>query len=204
MLLLRHGQTALSVDRRYSGRGNPALTELGRAQANGAARDVAGKGGIAAVVSSPLGRAQETARASAQVFGLAVSVHEGLTETDFGEWEGLTFREAAEARSGTAPQVARGHVGVPAGRGELRQVRERIEACATTSSRRTPARTSLVVTHVTPIKTLLQLALGVGPSLLYRLHLDLASLSDRRVLSRRWCGGAVGELDGASGRVRRD
>ena len=35
----------------------------------------------------------------------------------------------------------------------------------------------LVVSHVTPIKTLLQLALGVGPSLLYRLHLDLASLS---------------------------
>jgi len=34
-----------------------------------------------------------------------------------------------------------------------------------------------VVTHVTPIKTLLQLALDVGPSLLYRLHLDLASLS---------------------------
>ncbi len=33
------------------------------------------------------------------------------------------------------------------------------------------------MTHVTPIKTLLQLALDVGPSLLYRLHLDLASLS---------------------------
>ena len=37
--------------------------------------------------------------------------------------------------------------------------------------------TVVVVTHVTPIKMLLQLALDVGPSLLYRLHLDLASLS---------------------------
>ena len=33
LLLLRHGQTALSVERRYSGRGNPELTELGRRQA---------------------------------------------------------------------------------------------------------------------------------------------------------------------------
>ena len=35
----------------------------------------------------------------------------------------------------------------------------------------------LVVSHVTPIKTLLRLALGAGSSVLYRLHLDLASLS---------------------------
>jgi ribonuclease H / adenosylcobalamin/alpha-ribazole phosphatase len=37
--------------------------------------------------------------------------------------------------------------------------------------------TVLVVSHVTPIKTLLRLALDAGPSILYRLHLDLASLS---------------------------
>ncbi len=37
--------------------------------------------------------------------------------------------------------------------------------------------TVLVVSHVTPIKTFLRLALDSGPSLLYRLHLDLASLS---------------------------
>ena len=37
--------------------------------------------------------------------------------------------------------------------------------------------TVLVVSHVTPIKTLLRLALDAGPGILYRLHLDLASLS---------------------------
>ena len=34
-----------------------------------------------------------------------------------------------------------------------------------------------VVTHVTPIKTMLRIALDAGPGILYRLHLDLASLS---------------------------
>ncbi|KAB2582885.1 bifunctional RNase H/acid phosphatase, partial [Rhodococcus erythropolis] len=96
MLLLRHGQTAMSVDRRYSGRGNPELTELGRAQAAGAAARFGNRGGIDAIVCSPLGRTRETAEASARVLGLPVVEHKGLIETDFGDWDGLTFREAAE------------------------------------------------------------------------------------------------------------
>ena len=47
LLLLRHGQTELSVERRYSGRGNPALTEVGRQQAEAAARYLGQRGGIA-------------------------------------------------------------------------------------------------------------------------------------------------------------
>ncbi|GCE37051.1 Phosphoglycerate mutase family [Rhodococcus wratislaviensis] len=177
MLLLRHGQTALSVDRRYSGRGNPALTEIGQAQANGAASRFAGNDGIAAVVSSPLGRAQQTAAAAAKVLGLPVTVHEGLTETDFGEWEGLTFREAADRD----PELHRKwlsdtSVRPPAGE-SFDEVRERIVKVRDDLTATYGGSTILVVTHVTPIKTLLQLALDAGPSLLYRLHLDLASLS---------------------------
>jgi probable phosphoglycerate mutase len=37
--------------------------------------------------------------------------------------------------------------------------------------------TVVVVSHVTPIKTLLRIGLDAGPSVLFRLHLDLASLS---------------------------
>jgi probable phosphoglycerate mutase len=177
LLLLRHGQTALSVERRYSGRGNPPLTELGRDQAQRAARWVAAKGGITAVVCSPLGRARETAEAAAHALGLEVEIHEGLIETDFGEWEGLTFAEAS-ARDPEVHGRWLGDVSVPPPGGEsFDQVRARIEAVRDDLVARYPAANVLVVTHVTPIKTLLQMALGVGPSLLYRLHLDLASLS---------------------------
>lgn len=96
MLLLRHGQTELSVQRRYSGRGNPELTELGKEQAEKAARYLAGRGGIAAVISSPLSRARETAGAAAKLLGVPLTVDDDLIETDFGNWEGLTFTEAAE------------------------------------------------------------------------------------------------------------
>ncbi len=94
-LLLRHGQTELSVERRYSGRGNPALTDLGRRQAEAAAQYVAQKGGVAAVITSPLQRAYDTAEAAAKALDLDVAVDADLIETDFGAWEGLTFAEAA-------------------------------------------------------------------------------------------------------------
>ena len=177
LLLLRHGQTALSVQRRYSGRGNPPLTELGREQAARAAKYLAGKGDIAAVVASPLGRAQETAAAVSQALDAPVRVLDRLIETDFGEWEGLTFTEAAQrdpelhARWLGDPSVA-----APGGE-SFDAVRERIDAARADLVALYPGQNVIVVSHVTPIKTLLQLALGVGPSLLYRLHLDLAALS---------------------------
>ncbi|AHH16949.1 putative phosphoglycerate mutase [Nocardia nova SH22a] len=177
LLLLRHGQTALSVQRRYSGRGNPELTELGREQAARAAKYLAAKGDIAAVVTSPLDRARETAQAAAQALDVPVRVLDSLTETDFGEWEGLTFGEAAE-RDPDLHQRWLGDPSLPAPGGEsFDAVRERVEAARRDLVALYPGQNVVVVSHVTPIKTLLQLALEVGPSLLYRLHLDLASLS---------------------------
>ena len=57
---------------------------------------MAERGGIAAVISSPLQRAYDTAATAAKALGLDVTVDDDLIETDFGAWEGLTFAEAAE------------------------------------------------------------------------------------------------------------
>jgi len=177
MLLLRHGQTAMSVDRRYSGRGNPELTELGRAQAAGAAGRFGNRGGIDAIVCSPLGRTRETAEASARVLGLPVVEHKGLIETDFGDWDGLTFREAAERDPDLHREWLSDTSVRPPGGESFDEVRERVVAARDDLISTYGGATLLVVSHVTPIKTLVQLALDAGPSLLYRLHLDLASLS---------------------------
>ncbi|MGQ4599560.1 bifunctional RNase H/acid phosphatase [Nocardia sp. R6R-6] len=177
LLLLRHGQTELSVERRYSGRGNPPLTTLGREQAARAAKMLAVKGDIAAVVCSPLGRAKETAEAAATALDVQVEIHDGLIETDFGAWEGLTFAEAARRDPDLHARWI-GDTTTPAPGGEsFDQVRDRVDAARRDLIERYPGANVVVVSHVTPIKTLLQLALDCGPSLLYRLHLDLASLS---------------------------
>ena len=177
LLLLRHGQTDLSRQRRYSGRGNPELTDTGRRQAADAARYLAAKGGISAVVSSPLQRAHDTAKAAADALGLAVQVDDDLTETDFGQWEGLTFSEAAERHPDVHGRWLR-DTSLPAPGGEsFDEVALRVERVRDRIITDHGPSTVLVVSHVTPIKTLLRLALGAGTSVLFRLHLDLASLS---------------------------
>ena len=176
-LLLRHGQTELSAQRRYSGRGNPPLTDMGRRQAESAAGYLAERGGVDACLSSPLPRALITADAAATGLGLDVEVDDDLIETDFGAWEGLTFAEAAERDPELHAKWLRDtSLAPPDGESfdavaiRVRRARDRIVA-------KYGDATVLVVSHVTPIKTILRLALDAGDGVLFRLHLDLASLS---------------------------
>ena len=180
LLLLRHGQTALSVERRYSGRGEVPLTENGERQAKAAALRLSTMDVVSAatpIVSSPLGRAHRTAQAVAEAAGSKVITHPGLIETDFGTWEGLTFAEAA-AR---APElhhrwVLDSAVSTPDGE-SFDAVQVRVGRVLDDLLAQHGGITLVVVSHVTPIKSLLRIALDAGPSLLFRLHLDLASLS---------------------------
>ncbi|KBZ60570.1 multifunctional RNASE H/alpha-ribazole phosphatase/acid phosphatase [Mycobacterium [tuberculosis] TKK-01-0051] len=177
LLLLRHGQTELSVHRRYSGRGNPALTEVGRRQADAAARYLAQRGGISTVFASPLQRAYDTAAAAAKALGLDVTVDDDLIETDFGAWEGLTFTEAAEHDPELHGRWLRDTSTAPPGGESFDAVAERVSSFRDRIVAAHQGSTVLVVSHVTPIKMLLREALDAGPGILYRLHLDLASLS---------------------------
>jgi len=175
-LLLRHGQTELSGERRYSGRGDVPLTEAGLQQAKAAATRLSSLS-FTAVVSSPLGRARQTAAEVASAADLPVDTHEGLVETDFGAWERLTFQEAADRD----PDLHRrwlGDADVSPPNGEsFNTVLKRVRATRDELVERYAEQTVVLVSHVTPIKSLLRIALDAGPSLLFRLHLDLASLS---------------------------
>ncbi|MGL4305784.1 MAG: bifunctional RNase H/acid phosphatase [Mycobacteriaceae bacterium] len=177
LLLLRHGQTALSVDRRYSGIGNPELTDIGKRQAEQAAMRIGLKGGIQAVISSPLSRAMSTAEVTAKALGLKVQVHEGLIETNFGQWEGLTFTQAAQRD----PELHQNWLAdtsiAPPGGESFDEVHQRVQSTCVELVNTYAESNIVVVSHVTPIKAILRLALDGGPALLYKLHLDLASLS---------------------------
>jgi probable phosphoglycerate mutase len=185
LVLLRHGQTELSAQRRYSGRGDPSLSDLGLRQAKAAATRLATvdsatgqlAGGAVAVVCSPLSRARQTADEVAAALGIAVLPMPGLIETDFGEWEGLTFAEAA-ARDPESHRRWLSDPAVPTPGGEsFDEVHRRVRAVLDRLIAEHGGSTLIVVSHVTPIKTLIRMGLDAGPSVLFRLHLDLASLS---------------------------
>jgi len=98
--LLRHGETDWNVERRMQGRQETRLTARGERQAAAMGKLLAGlvAGDPPAawrLVSSPLGRARQTAAFIAESLGLAVELDERLAEIAFGAWEGRLRDEVA-------------------------------------------------------------------------------------------------------------
>lgn len=176
-LLLRHGQTAMSAARLYSGRSNPELSELGEKQAAAAARRLAQAGGIDAIVSSPLTRTMQTAEAAAAALGMKVRVFDDLIETDFGLWDGKSFSEAHEQDPELHTKWLTDSSVAPPGGESLQAVNRRVKKARESLQREYGAANVLVVSHVTPIKAIMRQALDAGPSFFQKAHLDLASLS---------------------------
>ncbi|GAA3440787.1 bifunctional RNase H/acid phosphatase [Planomonospora venezuelensis] len=178
LVLLRHGETLLSVERRFSGLGDPELTPDGVAQAEAAADRLSREPyGVQVIVSSPLRRARTTAEAVAARTGLEVTVEEDLREADFGDWEGCTFTEIQRRwPDELAAWLADPSVAPPGGE-SFETVARRVRAAGDRIAERYEGRTVLAVSHVTPIKTLLRFALLAPPAALYRMHLDLACVS---------------------------
>ncbi|MFJ5223701.1 bifunctional RNase H/acid phosphatase [Streptomyces sp. NPDC088400] len=179
-VLLRHGETALTPSKRFSGSGgtDPELSAVGRRQAEDAAAAMAARGTVQEIVSSPLRRCRETAAAVASRLGLDVTIEEGLRETDFGAWEGMSFGEVKERYPDDLDAWLASPAVAPTGGGEsFATVGRRVEAARDRLLARYQGRTVLLVTHVTPVKILVQLALGAPPEALFRMELSAASTS---------------------------
>ncbi|MFF9064752.1 bifunctional RNase H/acid phosphatase [Streptomyces sp. NPDC014891] len=179
-VLLRHGETALTPEKRFSGSGgtDPELSAAGLRQAEAVAEALAARGTIQDIVSSPLTRCRQTAAAVAARLGLDVRVEQGLRETDFGAWEGLTFGEVRERHPEDLDAWLASPKAAPTGGGEsFATVARRVAATRDRLAAAHAGRTVLLVTHVTPIKTLVRLALGAPPESLFRMELSAASIS---------------------------
>ncbi|MET8234177.1 bifunctional RNase H/acid phosphatase [Micromonospora sp. NPDC005298] len=189
LILVRHGETPYTEQRRYSGRGDVPLSERGRAQVAATATRVAALApSVAAVLSSPLSRCTATATAIAGALGdVPVRTEDDLIECDFGEWEGRTFTEVRERWAGemdawlASPRVA------PPGGESFTQVAERAHRVIAGLVTSYPGETVVVVSHVSPIKLVLRDALAAGDGFLHRLFLDAAGIS----LVDMWPDGGV-------------
>jgi len=176
-VLLRHGQTPMSVQKRYAGRSDVPLTDAGVRQAVAAAKRLA-SAGIGAIVSSPLQRAVRTAEEVAAVTGVPVVTDDGFSETDFGAWDGLTFAEVRERWPSEVTAWLADPAVAPPGGESFTEVSERVTAALRRVLASRPGQTVLIVSHVTPIKTLVAAALLAPPPALFRMHLDVAALCE--------------------------
>jgi broad specificity phosphatase PhoE/ribonuclease HI len=179
LILVRHGETALTTQGRYSGRGDVPLSEQGEAQAMAAAGRVAGIArDVAAVVTSPLSRCVRTAELiAAELGGVDVTVVPDLIECDFGEWEGLTFAEAQERWPDAMDAWLDSTSVAPPGGESFEAVATRVRKAVGTVLRAYPSSVVVLVSHVSPIKLILRDALAADDAFLHRLFLDAAGVS---------------------------
>jgi probable phosphoglycerate mutase len=174
LILVRHGQSEANAAGLLSGRGESALTGSGRSQVASLSTLLAGAGRL---ISSPLGRARDTAASLG--LDLPIEVDERWTEVDYGELEGasLTTVPTEVWRRWRSDPTFR-----PPGGETLAEVGVRVrDACDQLFARPDAgARASsavVVVSHVSPIKAAVAWALGAGDDTAWRLQLSTASLT---------------------------
>ena len=161
LLLLRHGQTEWNREGRFQGARDSRLTELGRTQATGIGallRDLGVGPGSHAALTSPQGRARETARIALEPLGVTAGEDPRLVEIGMGAWTGLTRTEIdrrwpGEAGEGLLDFYARCPGGEP-----LRDLARRAEAVLAGLERPT-----VIVTHGITLRVLCALAQGLRP-----------------------------------------
>lgn len=177
-ILLRHGDTRLSPEHRFSGQRDLPLSATGTEQAKAAASRLAAGAAIDAVVSSPLRRAVDTAAIAAAELGLPTAVDDDLRETDFGDWDGFTLAEIQQHWP-TAAARWRGDPQQPPPGGEsFVDTAARVNRACDRLLRDYGGKTVLVVSHISPIKLLLCRALGVPIGTIYRLYLGSACINE--------------------------
>ena len=156
MALVRHGQTRANVERRWQGQSDWGLDSVGRDQATALADWY---GPPDRVVSSPLGRAVETARALAP----EPEIIDGLAELGFGEWEGLTVEEVRSHDSALFDRIFTDGQDLPRGvTGESWALLTSRVRAAIDSINPRPGLLTAVVTHGAAIRSYLADLAGVG------------------------------------------
>jgi probable phosphoglycerate mutase len=95
LCLVRHGETAWNAEHRVQGQLDVPLSDVGHEQARAVAAALAGER-FAAIYSSDLSRARETAEPAARLLGLPVRLDANLRERHYGIFERLTYAEVKE------------------------------------------------------------------------------------------------------------
>jgi len=164
-VLWRHGRTEWNSSGRFQGLADIALDETGLAQAERSARMLATLA-PAAIVSSDLARATNTAEALARLTGLSVTLDAGLREFDVGSWQGLTGEEI-KAKYAEDYKAWRHGEPVRRGGGELDvEVAERAAAAIERAVEKVPESGVLVVvSHGGAIRVAINRMLGIPPVL---------------------------------------
>lgn len=191
VILVRHGRTTANASGVLAGRtAGVSLDDVGRTQAATAAERLAAVP-LVAVVSSPLERCKQTAAAivAAQPGRPRRLTDKGLTECDYGEWQGRALKTLAKEPLWKTVQTQPSAAVFPGGESMTAMQARAVAAVrrrdAALESEHGAGAVWVAVSHGDLIKSVLADALGMHLDLFQRLHVDPASVSIIRYTATR-------------------
>jgi len=186
VVLVRHGRTEWNKGQIFRGTVDIPLDEQGRNEA-ACARDWLDAETFHAAYSSPLSRAVETAEIILEPHGTPVVMHDGLTDLNYGDWQGKPNEEVKRVypelyqQWQTAPHT----VVFPEGEG-LNAVRHRSLAAVEEVVANHPGETVLLAAHRVVNKVLIAALLGLGDSHFWEIGQDTAALNEFVYQEGKW------------------
>jgi probable phosphoglycerate mutase len=176
VLLVRHGVTATTGKILPGRAAGLHLSDEGRLQAEGAAKRIKLLPRVAAIYSSPLERARETAIPIARARRMPVRIDRGLLECDFGEWTGEKLRRLSKRPEWDVVQRHPSAFRFPGGE-SFTELQTRITNALARLVAQHPGRVVVAVSHADPIKAAVAHALGMPLDLFQRIVIGTASIT---------------------------
>jgi len=176
VLLVRHGVTPTTGKILPGRAAGLHLSDEGRLQAEGAAKRIAHLPRVAAIYSSPLERARETAAPIARARRMPIRIDRGLLECDFGEWTGERLDRLSKRPEWDVVQRHPSAFRFPRGE-SFTEMQARITGALARLVAQHPGRVIVAVSHADPIKTAVAHALGMPLDLFQRIVIGTASIT---------------------------
>lgn len=177
-ILVRHGETEWNRIERFRGRADVPLNEAGLSQAEATGCRVAAEWKPVAIYSSPLSRAVRTAEAVARQTNLPMQIHPDLVDIHYGEWQGLTPKEARRRYPAEInawyhqPELAR----IPGGE-TLADLRARAMRAVNELTARHAGETIVLVSHTVINRIILLGVLGLGNDRFWKIRQDTCAIN---------------------------
>ncbi|HEK85872.1 MAG: histidine phosphatase family protein [Candidatus Saccharicenans sp.] len=178
ILLVRHGETEWNRIERFRGSADVPLNDNGLKQAELLARRIAIQWKLKAIYTSPLSRAVKTGEVIGRFLQLPVQIHSGLTDVNYGEWQGLTPDEVKNLW----PELYERWQSCPENiifpKGESLDQRQEIGVAAVKEiAARHPEETVVCVGHTVINRLIILGLLNLGKDYFWRIKQDNGSLN---------------------------
>jgi probable phosphomutase (TIGR03848 family) len=195
VLLVRHGLTPTTGIKLPGRAPGLHLSDEGRRQADAAAERIGKLPKVAAIYSSPITRARETAQPIARAVKRALRIERDLADLDIGEWTGLSLKQASRRPEWETVQRSPSSFRFPGGE-SFPEMQARMAAALGKIVARHPGQIVVAVSHADPIKAAVAQALGTPLDLFQRIMIAPSSIT---VVSYRRGGPAVLTVNSLSG-----